>query len=66
MKNRLRELRTERELTQGALADAIGVSRQTIIAIEKQKFDPSLETAFKMSRLFDLPIEAIFLYHAQE
>ena len=43
------------------LAEIIGVSRQTVNAIEKQKFDPSLNTAFKMAKLFELPIESIFL-----
>jgi putative transcriptional regulator len=62
MKNKLRDLRTEKGMTQEDLADIIGVSRQTINAIEKEKFDPSLPTAFKMSRLFELPIEQIFHY----
>jgi len=62
MKNRVRELRKNKGLTQEQLAEIIGVSRQTINAIEKEKFDPSLPTAFKMSQLFDLPIEEFFLY----
>lgn len=49
-------------MTQGDLADAVGVSRQTINAIEKEKFDPSLPTAFRIAQLFGLPIEAVFLY----
>ncbi|MGB7842058.1 MAG: helix-turn-helix transcriptional regulator [Salinimicrobium sp.] len=60
MKNRLKVLRAENDYTQEALADIIGVSRQTINAIEKGKFDPSLPTAFRISRLFKLPIEDIF------
>lgn len=60
MKNRLKVLRAENDYTQEALADIIGVSRQTINAIEKEKFDPSLPTAFRISRLFNLPIEDIF------
>lgn len=60
MKNRVRELRSQRDMTQEELAEIIGVSRQTINAIEKEKFDPSLPTAFKMAGLFQLPIEAIF------
>ncbi|GAB3200487.1 putative transcriptional regulator [Pontibacter aydingkolensis] len=60
MKNRLKVLRAERDLTQADLADALAVSRQTINAIEKGKFDPSLPLAFKISRLFNLPIEAVF------
>lgn len=60
MKNRLKVLRAERDLTQADLANALEVSRQTVNAIEKGKFDPSLPLAFKISRLFHLPIEAIF------
>ena len=61
MNNRVKELRKGKGLTQEDLAEIIGVSRQTVNAIEKQKFDPSLNTAFKMARLFELPIESIFL-----
>lgn len=61
MKNRLRVLRAEREWSQADLADKLEVSRQTINAIETGKYDPSLPLAFKMARLFDLPIEEIFL-----
>lgn len=60
MRNKLKVLRAERNYTQEDLADVIGVSRQTINAIEKEKFDPSLPTAFRISKLFKLPIEAIF------
>lgn len=60
MKNRLKVLRAENNYTQEDLADIIGVSRQTINAIEKGKFDPSLPTAFRISKLFKLPIEDIF------
>lgn len=56
-------MRAEKNLTQGDLADAVGVSRQTINAIEKEKFDPSLPTAFRIAGLFGLPIEAVFLYN---
>lgn len=62
MKNRIKELRLEKGLTQEHLADTIGVSRQTINAIEKEKFDPSLPTAFKMAQLFNLSIEELFIY----
>jgi putative transcriptional regulator len=61
MNNRVKELRKGKGLTQEDLAEIIGVSRQTVNAIEKQKFDPSLNTAFKMAKLFELPIESIFL-----
>ena len=60
MKNRLKILRAEKKLTQEELASIIGVSRQTINAIEKEKFDPSLPLAFKVARLFELSIEDIF------
>tara|TARA_R100000935_G_C2810050_1_gene154539 strand:+ start:398 stop:595 length:198 start_codon:yes stop_codon:yes gene_type:complete len=62
MKNRLKVLRAENNYTQEDLADIIGVSRQTINAIEKEKFDPSLPTAFRISKLFKLPIEEIFKF----
>jgi putative transcriptional regulator len=62
MKNRLKVLRAEHSYTQEDLADIIGVSRQTINAIEKEKFDPSLPTAFRISKLFKLPIEVIFYF----
>ena len=62
MRNRLKVLRAERDWTQARLADELQVSRQTVNAIEKGKFDPSLPLAFKASRLFGLPIEEIFHY----
>ncbi len=60
MKNRLKVLRAERDWTQADLAKVLNVSRQTINAIEKGKFDPSLPLAFKAARLFEMPIEQIF------
>ena len=60
MKNRLKVLRAERDWTQAQLAAALEVSRQTVNAIEKGKFDPSLPLAFKAARLFKLSIEDIF------
>lgn len=60
MKNRLKILRAENDMTQAQLAEQTGVSRQTINAIEKGKFDPSLPLAFRLSKLFGQPIEAIF------
>ncbi len=60
MKNRLREPRAMREWSQGDLAEKLRVSRQTINAIETEKYDPSLPLAFKLARLFKQPIEAIF------
>jgi putative transcriptional regulator len=60
MKSRLRELRAEREWSQAELAERLGVSRQTVNAVENGKYDPGLPLAFKIARLFGLPIEAIF------
>jgi putative transcriptional regulator len=60
MKNRLRVLRAERNWSQAELAERLGVSRQTINAIEREKYDPSLPLAFQMARLFGLAIEEIF------
>ena len=62
MKNRIKVLRAERNMTQEDLAEIIGVSRQTINAIEKEKFDPSLPTAFRIAELFQKPIEEIFIF----
>ena len=60
MKNRLKVLRAERDWTQADLADQLQVTRQTINAIEKGKYDPSLPLAFKLAALFGTPIETIF------
>ena len=60
MKNRLKVLRAENDWSQAILADKVGVSRQTINAIEKGKYDPSLPLAFKLARLFNLTIEEVF------
>lgn len=63
MKKKIRVMRAVREITQDELASAIGVTRQTIIAIEKGKFDPSLSLslALGIARYFQLPVETIFL-----
>ncbi|PIC00831.1 helix-turn-helix transcriptional regulator [Caulobacter sp. X] len=60
MKNRLKVLRAERDWSQADLADRLEVSRQTVNALETGKYDPSLPLAFKIARLFEQPIEAIF------
>lgn len=60
MKNRLRMLRAERDWSQADLAQRLEVSRQSVNAIETGKFDPSLPLAFKVARLFETTIEAIF------
>lgn len=62
MKNRLRVLRAEREWSQAELAERLGVSRQTIHAIETGKYDPSLPLAFRLAQIFDQTIEAVFLF----
>ena len=61
MKNRLKVLRAERDWSQADLAERLDVSRQSVNAIETGKYDPSLPLAFRIARLFDQPIEAIFL-----
>jgi putative transcriptional regulator len=61
VKNRLRVLRAEREWSQQDLAERLGVSRQSVNAIETGNYDPSLPLAFRIADLFGLPIEAIFL-----
>jgi len=60
MRNCLRELRTERGWTQTELGERLGVSRQTVNAIENERYDPSLPLAFLISKAFDLPIEQLF------
>ena len=61
MKNRLRDLRAERGWSQADLAEKLDVSRQTVNAIETEKYDPSLPLAFKIAELFGLRIEEIFI-----
>jgi putative transcriptional regulator len=60
MKNDVRVLRAKHNMTQAELAERLGVSRQTVNAVETEKYDPSLPLAFKISRVFGLPIEEIF------
>ncbi|MDJ0978986.1 MAG: helix-turn-helix transcriptional regulator [Erythrobacter sp.] len=60
MKNRLRELRKGRGLNQAQLADLLEISRQTIIAMEADKYDPSLPMAYRMAAYFDIPVEDLF------
>lgn len=61
MQNRLPDLRRERGWSQQHLADVLGVSRQTVISIERGRFDPSLPLAFRLARVFECTIEAIFI-----
>lgn len=61
--NRIRRLRFDNgEMTQAELAASLGVTRQTIIAIEQGRYSPSLEMAFRIARVFDLPIDEVFHY----
>ncbi len=60
MKNEVRRHREKRGLSQGDLAALVGVSRQTINAIERERYDPSLELAFKLAAFFEVPIESLF------
>ena len=62
MKNKLRQLRAEYSWSQAVLAEQLDVSRQTVNAIENEKYDPSLPLAFKIAHLFGLTIEEIFEY----
>ncbi len=62
MNNRLKDLRTQRKVSQNALAEALLVSRQTINSIENGKFDPSLTLAIKLTRYFEVSLDEIFVY----
>jgi putative transcriptional regulator len=64
--NHLRDLRAARGMTQQELADAIGVTRQTVIAIEGDKYSPSLETAFRIAEVFGVPLEQVFQYEGRK
>ncbi|MEL6250834.1 MAG: helix-turn-helix transcriptional regulator [Bacteroidota bacterium] len=66
IKNNIRVLRfMQEEMTQQELADKVGVTRQTIYAMEKGKYSPSLELAFKIAKVFDLPLEEVFSYEGE-
>jgi putative transcriptional regulator len=66
IRNNIRKLRFfHDEMTQQQLAKMVGVTRQTIIAMEQQKYSPSLELAFRIARVFDVPLEEVFSYHAE-
>lgn len=66
MKNKLKVFRAMHNLTQEELAAAIGVTRQTVIAIESDKYLPSLGLAFKIARLFKVPVEDLFIYSNED
>mgnify|MGYP001817376253 FL=1 len=64
--NEIRRLRFEHdEMSQQALADAIGVTRQTVFAIEKNRYSPSLETAFRIAEVFAVPLEEVFKFRKE-
>jgi len=64
IRNTIRDLRGARSMTQQELADLIGVTRQTVNAIEGDKYSPSLEVAFRIAHVFGVPLEAVFQYEA--
>jgi putative transcriptional regulator len=64
LRNTVRELRAVRSMTQQELADLIFVTRQTVIAIERDKYSPSLEVAFRIAHVFGVPLEQVFQYEA--
>lgn len=67
IQNNIRRLRFNAdEMTQQRLADEIGASRQTIVAIEKGKYSPSLELAFRIAHVFKSPLEEVFIYNSEE
>jgi putative transcriptional regulator len=63
--NNVRQARRHADLTQQELADAVGVSRQTIISVEQGRYRPSVELALKMGRTLDLPVEKLFILEAE-
>lgn len=65
IRNQIKELRALREMTQQELADRVGVTRQTVIAMEQDKYSPSLETAFKVAVELGVPFEQCFQYDAK-
>ncbi|PEI90216.1 helix-turn-helix transcriptional regulator [Bacillus pseudomycoides] len=66
MKNRIKELRLKHEITQQELADKVFVSSRTIISLEKQKYNPSVLLAYRISVVFDLSIEEVFIFEEDD
>ncbi|MCM3569508.1 helix-turn-helix transcriptional regulator [Neobacillus mesonae] len=66
MKNRIKELRAKKDLTQDQLAEQLGVSRQTIISLERERYNPSIILAFKLAHIFNCKIEDIFIYEEEK
>ncbi len=66
LKNRLRVLRAEKEISQKYLADQVGLSRQTVNSIERGKFNPSIVTALKIAEFFEVPVDEVFKLEEEE
>ena len=66
LKNRLRVLRAEKEISQKHLADEVGLSRQTVNSIERGKFNPSIVTALKIAEFFEVPVDEVFKLEEEE
>ncbi len=66
MQNRLEEMRSQKGLTQQELADLVSVSRQTIISLERGRYNPSITLAFRLGRLFGVPVEQLFIYSDED
>ncbi len=66
MDNQLERLRLNKNMTQQELADLVGVSRQTIISLERGRYNPSILLAYRLARLFELPIEDVFIFSEKE
>ncbi|ADK14911.1 putative transcriptional regulator [Clostridium ljungdahlii DSM 13528] len=66
MKNKIRELRKERKITQEELADFCNVTRQTIISLENGKYNPSIFLAYKIAKIFNMTIEQVFIFEEEE
>jgi len=66
MKNKIKELRAKHDLTQDQLAEQLEVSRQTIISLERERYNPSIILAFKLAKIFNCQIEDIFIYEGEK
>lgn len=66
MKNKIKDLRAKNDLTQDQLAEKLDVSRQTIISIERERYNPSIILAFKLAHIFNCKIEEIFIYEEEK
>lgn len=66
IENKIQDLRNSKKLTQQELAEAVGVTRMTIVALERGDYNPSLELAFRLSRFFDLTVEDVFRFKSNK